>query len=235
MADLAGEYIYGTGFVYEHLDVSRNGQYHYKWNNDFITDAPHDLDQFESRGRCSIVDGALQLVPEGPFSSRLREMMGNNFVPVRWGGRRYLVPEKERLVFCSAVNQGVLPRYMRSGPFSLREARKRNPPDGRPEVPRDWGPFLLQKPMAGAISEVLTDQVAVLSAGTSDGIKAGMEFVRESDMGSSPIRVMFTETDRCIVRISPPDVGAASPLMASDADVTLRSSRGRRKSLVPIL
>ncbi len=71
----------------------------------------------------------------GPFSSELREMMGNNFVPVRWGDRRYLIPEKERLLFCSAVNQGAVPRYMRRGPFSLRDADRRKAPEALPEVP----------------------------------------------------------------------------------------------------
>jgi hypothetical protein len=154
------------------------------------------------------VDGILRLVPEGPFSSELRDMMGNNFVPVRWGDRRYLIPEKERLVFCSVVNQEGLPRYMRSGPFSLRDVDRRKPPEGLPEVLSEWAPFLLQKPVAGTITEVLADHVAILSAGAKDGLKAGMEFVRTNRMRSSRLRVLFTETDRCIVRISTPEVGA---------------------------
>ena len=92
-------------------------------------------------------------------------MMGNDFVPIRWGDRRYLIPEKGRLVFCSAVNQGAVPRYMRSGPFSPRIGDVGSAPAGLPEVPPEWAPFLLQKPVFGAITEVLADQVAVLSAG----------------------------------------------------------------------
>jgi hypothetical protein len=208
LADLVGDYIYGNGFVYEHLEVSLTGQYHYKWQNDVRTNEPHDEDRFESRGRCSVADGVLRLVPEGPFSSELRDMMGNNFVPVRWEDRRYLIPEKERLVFCSAVNQGGSPRYMRSGPFTLSDADRRKPPKGLPEVPPEWAPFLLQKPVSGAITEILGDQVAILSAGAKDGLKAGMEFVRDNRLPSSRIRVLFTETDHCIVRISTPEVGA---------------------------
>jgi hypothetical protein len=207
LADLEADYIYGNGFVYEHLEVSRLGVYHYNWRNDVRTDEPHDEDRFESRGRCSIVNGVLRLVPEGPFSSQLRDMMGNEFVPIRWGDRRYLIPEKGRLVFCSAVNQGAVPRYMRSGPFSLRDVDWRSAPAGLPEVPPEWAPFLLQKPVSGAITEVLADQVAVLGAGAKAGLKAGLEFVREKNQLSSRIKVLFTEPERCFVRISTPEIG----------------------------
>jgi hypothetical protein len=207
LADLEADYIYGNGFVYEHLEVSRLGVYHYKWRNDVWTDEPHNEDRFESRGRCSIVNGVLRLVPEGPFSSELRDMMGNDFVPIRWGDRRYLIPEKGRLVFCSAVNQGNVPRYMRSGPFSLRDVDRRSAPAGLPEVPPEWAPFLLQKPVSGAITEVLADQVAVLSAGAKAGLKAGLEFVREKNQRSTRIRILFTEPEHCFVRISTPEIG----------------------------
>jgi hypothetical protein len=208
VAELAGDYIYGNGFVYEQLQVIKAGRYHYKWRNDVRTDEPHDEDRFESRGRCSVVDGVLRLVPEGPFSSELRDMMGNNFVPVRWGDRRYLIPEKERLLFCSAVNQGASPRYMRSGPFSLRDAERRKAPEGLPEVPPEWASFLLQKPVGGAITAVLANHVAMLSAGARDGLKAGMESVRENQLASSRIRVVYCETDHCLVRLSTPRLDA---------------------------
>jgi hypothetical protein len=155
LAELAGDYTFGDGFVYQRLEVRLPDRYHFKWQDDVTTNEPHDDDRFESRGRCSIVDGVLRLVPEGPFSSDLRELMGNDFVSVPWGGRRYLIPEKERLVFCSIVNLGAIPKYMRSGPFSLREVDRRKPPAGRPEVPPEWSPFLLLKPVTGTITEVL--------------------------------------------------------------------------------
>ena len=202
LAELAGDYIYGNGFVYQHLEVSLPGRYHFEWHNDFITDEPHNRDQYDGRGLCSIVDGVLRLVPEGPSSSERRSVMGNDFVPVRWGGRRYLIPEKERLVFCSVVNQGDVPRYMRSGPFALADTEGRKArPEGLPEVPQEWVSFLLKKPVAGTITEILPDQVAVMNVGAKDGLKAGMELVREGERRFSRLRVLFTETDRCFVRI----------------------------------
>jgi len=217
LADLAGDYTFGDGFVYQRLEVSLPDRYHFKWNSDVITNEPHHDDRYESRGRCSVLDGVLRLVPEGPFSSDLRDLMGNDFVPVRWGGRRYLIPEKERLAFCSIVNQGDVPKYMRNGPFSLRGVDRRNPPEGRPEVPPEWASFLLPKSVTGTITELLENQVAIIDVGAKDGLKAGMVIVREKNAPFSwmtPIKVLFTETDRCFVRISTPN---ASPLPSSSA------------------
>jgi hypothetical protein len=96
---------------------------------------------------------------------------------------------------------------MSSGPFSLRDVDWRSAPAGLPEVPPKWAPFLLQKPVSGAITEVLADQVAVLSAGVKAGLKAGLEFVREKNQLSSRMKVLFTEPERCFVRISTPEIG----------------------------
>jgi hypothetical protein len=201
LAELAGDYIYGNGFVNQHLEVGRDGRYQFEWHNDVVTDEPHHGDEYEGRGWCSIVDGVLRLVPEGPTSTEQLEVMGNDFVPVRWAGRVYLIPEKERLVFCSVVNQGDVPRYMRSGPFAtLSPVGRKGRPEGLPEVPPEWASFLLKKPVAGTITEILADEVAVMNVGAKDGLKAGMELVRDDRLHTSRLRVLFTESDRCFVR-----------------------------------
>ena len=211
LADLVGDYTFGDGFVYQHLEVSLPDRYHFRWNGDVITDEPHHDDRYESRGRCSVVDGVLRLVQEGPFSSDLRELMRNDFVQVRWGGRRYLIPEKERVAFCSIVNQGDVPKYMRDGPFSVQSSFDRpKHPEGRPEVPPEWASFLLPKAVTGRITELLENHVAIMDVGAKDGLKAGMVFMREKNAPFSwldPIKVLFTETDRSFVRMSTPDAG----------------------------
>ncbi len=211
LAELVGDYTFGDGFEHRRLVVSLPDRYHFKWSSDVISDEPHHDDRYESQGRCSVVDGALRLVPEGPFSSDLRDLMGNDFVPVRWDGRRYLIPEKERMAFCSIVNQGHVASYMRSGPFSLRDVDRQKPPEGRPEVPPEWASFLLPKPVTGTITEVLENQVAIMNVGARDGLKAGMVFVREQNdpfSGHTPIKVLFTEIDRSFVRIDTTNVGS---------------------------
>jgi hypothetical protein len=135
-------------------------------------------------------------------------MMKNNFVPIRWGKRRYLIPDKEILAFCGVVNQGVLPRYLRSGTFSLDDPDLRRPPPGAPEVPAEWAPFLLKKHVSAAVSEILADNVAILNVGAKDGLKAGMEFVREKNPLSPRFKILFTETNRSFVRSSNGGIGA---------------------------
>jgi hypothetical protein len=227
LAELAGDYTFGDGYVHQRLVVSLPDRYHFKWHDDVSSGEPHDDDRYESRGRCSVVDGVLRLVPEGPFSSDLRDLMGNDFVPVRWEARRYLIPEKDRLAFCSVVNQGDVPRYMRSGHFSLRDADRRKPPEGRPEVPPAWASFLLPKPVTGTITEVLENEVAIMNVGARDGLKAGMVFSRDKSVpfsGLAPIKVLFTETDRSFVRIDTTNVG---PLPNSSSFVSLLPFRDK--------
>ena len=224
LAELAGDYTFGDGFVHQRLVVSLPDRYDFGWHGDVISDEPHHDDRYESRGRCSVVDGVLRLVPEGPFSSDLRDLMGNDFVPVRWGGRRYLIPEKERLAFCSIVNQGDVPRYMRSGPFFVPNVGRRKPPEGRPEVPPEWASFLLPKPVTGTITEVLENQVAIMNVGARDGLKAGMVFVREQSVpfsGHTPIKVLFTEIDLSFVRIDTPNVGPLPNSSSSSFEILL--------------
>ncbi len=206
LAELAGDFIFGNGHIYEHLEIDPAGHYHYQWGGDMRTDEPHDQDRYESRGQCSIVDGVLRLVPDGPFSSDLRKSMGNDFVPVHWGTRRYLVPEKERLTFCSEVNQGIRPQFMRSGPFSLDVAMSQARPKGLPEVPPAWSALLLEKPVTATIIEPISDGMAVLSGGEKDGLKAGMLLLRESNRFAGPVRVLFTEPDRCVIAMDRPDI-----------------------------
>ncbi len=139
----------------------------------------------------------LRLVPEGPISSDLRHSIGHDFLPIRWEKRCYLIPEKEQLVFCSLVNQGVFPHYMRRGPFSMGDSER---PKGVPEVPPEWAPFLLQKPVNGTITKILSDSNAIMNLGARDGVRSGMEFLRKK-WHPWTVKVLFTETDRCIIRI----------------------------------
>ncbi len=103
LADIAADYRSPLGFVSELLEVTRLGRYHYKWQSDARRDAPHDEDRYESQGRCSMVNGVLRLIPEGPFSSDLRGLMKNDFVPVRWGDHRFVIAEKDRAGFVNPL------------------------------------------------------------------------------------------------------------------------------------
>ncbi len=128
-------------------------------------------------------------------------MMYNNFVPVRWDKRWYLIPEKHRLGFCNVVNQGGVPKYMRSGEFSLEDTLQHEPPKDLPDVPQEWSPYLLTKPVTGTITEVFSDHLAIMNIGAKDGVRSGMEFVRENRLNPSLVKILFADTDRCVVRL----------------------------------
>src|SRR5206468_3601587 len=75
---------------------------------------------------------------------------------------------------CNAVNQGRMPWCVRSGPFAISTFGYERPPEAKPVVPREWQPFLLPKPLAGLVTEVLPDCAAVVDLGARDGVRAGM-------------------------------------------------------------
>jgi hypothetical protein len=95
-----------------------------------------------------------------------------------------------------AVSRGVVPRFVRNGPGSMLRDATWKAPEGMPEVPPEWAPFVLKKPVDATSSEVLANQVAILNAGATVGLKSGMEVVR-ADL-SPPFfpKVLFTEADR---------------------------------------
>jgi hypothetical protein len=200
LEELADVYQFGDGFTGSNLEVSRDGRFHYQWYQDVITHKPHENDQNESRGACSVVDGCLRLLPEGPYSSHMRAFLPNDFVPVRWGGRTYLVPEKQGLHFCSVVNRGDMPTNMRNGPFVMVPHRSGERPQGLPDIPAEWRPFLLKEPLTGKIIELLPHQVVVIDVGTKVGLKAGMEICCEHPPDHGAIKILFAEADRCFAR-----------------------------------
>ncbi len=115
LSDVAGRYSCGDGFVSQSLEVDPAGRYDFEWHDDTGSNEPHGEDRTESRGRCSMVDGTLRLAPEGPFSSDLRALIGNDFVPIIWDSYRYLIPRKDIVGFCSSVNRGDSPRLASCG------------------------------------------------------------------------------------------------------------------------
>ena len=119
--------------------------------------------------------------------------------------------------FCSLVNQGVFPHYMRGrGPFSMGDSER---PKGVPEVPPEWAPFLLQKPVNGTITKTLSDFNAIMNLGARDGVRSGMEFLRKK-WHPWTVKVLFTETDRCIIRIKTGKPGTIPTLRSNRATCT---------------
>ena len=112
----------------------------------------------------------------------------------------FLVPEKDRLVYCSAVNAGDVPRYLSNGPPAGRNAREPGLPQGAPKVPNEWEPFLLRKPVSGTIYEVLNDDLAMVDVGAQDGVRAGMILGVENNFPRLGVTVLDVQEATCLVK-----------------------------------
>lgn len=195
LAQLEGDYIFGDGFVYRELQVRSSGNYHFEYGDD--TDR-----HLQSSGVCMVLHGRLWLTPDRPASAELGFWLGNNLLPVRWADRTYLVPEKQRMDFCNAVNQGGLPTFMRSGRFVLRDIDRETLPTVAPEVPPEWSRFLLQPQLAGKITQLLPDGWAVLNLGAQDGLRAGMSFEFVGTGLPSPVTMFAALEEESIVKVA---------------------------------
>lgn len=93
---------------------------------------------------------------------------------VKWGERRYLIPEGEIVEFCNSVNQGFEPRDDLRGFHFLRHGDEAKPVSGFPKISEKWRAYLLEEPIRGNVVRVV-DGTAVLDIGANDGLKVGMD------------------------------------------------------------
>jgi hypothetical protein len=79
--------------------------------------------------------------------------MSDEWIVVRWGEERYMVPTAQMIDFCNTVSRGGwgsdFPR--RNAERGLASRRFAKPLVGLPEVPPEYRPFLLTEPLTGSI------------------------------------------------------------------------------------
>ena len=87
-----------------------------------------------NRGKVVVRDGELRFEYEKPnkqgfggFPDALR--------PVRWGVRRYMIPDDRRIAFVNAINHGREPREGVHGMFLLAEGDESKAAEGLPDLP----------------------------------------------------------------------------------------------------
>jgi hypothetical protein len=193
--------IYRRGAWYSNavIRISNRNRFHFESHGDVIhAGDPHQYPAFDGEWR--LVEGLLHLIPAGPRSSDFGFLLGNDFVLVPWGGLRFLVAEKDRLAFCSAVNAGRFPYFPCSGLGGDVLEPDRRPPAGVPLVPKEWEPFLLPKPVSGTIDEVLREDLAMVNVGSKAGVQPGMLLQYENKRTSSEVTVLYVEEGRCLVK-----------------------------------
>ena len=136
-------------------------------------------------GTATFTNGSIHLA----FNYGLKEGRNQEYVPITWGARRYIIPPDEIIDFCNSVNQGNEPRT-NWGRHLLREGDEAKPVTGFPDVPSQFRPYLLNKPIETKIVHVghyttrpsimkwrFKDTTVTLDAGADQGLRVGMELL----------------------------------------------------------
>lgn len=194
----AGEYYCGDGMGY----------------NLSLTMAPKSGYLFEASG-CTGRYGR-NYGPVTPSKGRLRlafrlpvqrSTIADQLIRVHWGCRRYLIPPKEMLEFCNAINAGTEPRTDIHGLHLLRWGDHSKAVQGLPTVPDEFKDYLLARPIEAEVIEVrerADDRtLVVLNRGKMHGLLPGMElYIIEPDHLLESVRVTKVEDERCEATIA---------------------------------
>lgn len=127
---------------------------------------------------------------------------GKDFHIVPWGERVYLIPQDRLLEFANSINQGREPHYGAYGFFFMRERNKVQIASGRPGVPKEIAPYVLDHVINATITSVGATTVStetwptgewttavVLDVGSREGVLPGMELpLRGEHDGDATIR-----------------------------------------------
>lgn len=162
---IAGEYYLGDGLAANlTLVIKPTGRFTYHAAGCLRTYADTSAQALLRNGLLVLVSGKA----ESPDSGR--------FLPVRWGGRLYLL-EPERIIgFANAVNAGHEPRSKAQGVFYLRSGDWSKPVSGAPRLPAMYRNYLLAKPIEAGILRVSDEEETVeLDAGRRRGLLPGMK------------------------------------------------------------
>lgn len=139
-------------------------------------------------------DGAITLVPDPSVPIEATRGLAIEWMPVKWGDRRYIIPKDGILDFVNSVNNGYEPAYRIPGvgaSFLNKAGDEDRRVSGFPEVPTVYLRYLLKTPIRGRVTAVGTFQVekmdsggtetrstnVTLNVGARQGVLVGMRFV----------------------------------------------------------
>jgi hypothetical protein len=114
--------------------------------------------------------------------------IAEEFIPVKWGKRSYLIPSDDIIGFCNAVNSGYEPRETQLGMYLLRQGDEKLKCVGKPAVPAEYRTYLLKSPVKAEIVKVgqyttrpsvcdwrFKDTPVTLNVGKNSGLLPGMK------------------------------------------------------------
>ncbi len=160
------------------IQLDPDGRFAYK-----LFTSPHAVQSHT--GRWTVRDLAITLSPEVADGAPFPDVVAH-WVGVRWGPRRYLVPEGRMVEFCNAVNLGAEPRRSADGGFPLAAGDWETPVSGRPDLPPEWRDYLLEEPLTGTLTEWLGEGYARMWIRDAGRLLGGMRFVFWDARGEAP-------------------------------------------------
>lgn len=180
--DWAGSYYSGDGLgVNVSLMLSPQSGYVFEWRGCL---GVYD----RNYGNVDVVDGKLRLSFTFPNKQEGFGGIPGKFVAVAWGERRYLVPADDMAGFCNEINSGAEPRDEAHGMYLLRRGDEKIEVTGRPRLPEEFVPYLLDRPLEARIVAVkntttrpgiadwrFRDTLVIVSAGKKHRVFPGME------------------------------------------------------------
>ncbi|MHC4756090.1 MAG: hypothetical protein ACYTBP_13210 [Planctomycetota bacterium] len=180
--DWAGEYYQGDGLGANiSFSIAPKSGYVFEWHG--------CLGLYDRNyGAVTWSSGCLRL--SFAFKNKREEFAGiaEEFIPVSWGGRKYLVPSYDMIGFCNKVNSGSEPRESLHGRYLLRVGDEKKKATGYPTVPYKYQIYLLRNPIVTEIIAVgsytmrsggcdwkFKDTEVTLDTGKDSGLLSGME------------------------------------------------------------
>jgi hypothetical protein len=197
----AGEYYLGDGLG----------------NNVRVALAPSAGCLFERRGCLGLYDRNYGAVTEIKGTIRLSFKLKNvregsqgiaeEFVPVAWGERHYMIPADDLLGFCNDVNSGIEPREGPLGSYLLRYGDEKKTVSGFPILPKKYQQYLLTEPITAQIISInavstrtsgakwrYKDTTVTLDGGKNKGLWEGMTMhVVKPPVAVKSIRVIYVD------------------------------------------
>jgi hypothetical protein len=177
----AGEYYYGDGLgVNVSLMLAPKSGYLFEWHG--------CLGLYDRNyGAVTLKRGRLHLSFTFPNKRDGFQGIAEEFIPIAWGDRKYLIPSDDIVGFCNEVNDGSEPRQDPHGSYLLRQGDWKKKVKGFPAVPQEFRSYLLIHPIEAEITGVgksttrpsvcdwkFKDTRVTLNCGSKKGLRTGM-------------------------------------------------------------
>jgi hypothetical protein len=141
----AGEYYCGDGLgVNVTLMIAPESGFVFEWHG--------CLGLYDRNyGTTTASDGKIRLTPTFPNVREGFQGISEEFIPVQWGNRGYLIPADEMVGFCNEANSGSEPREVLHGWHLLRQGDEKKKVGGLPIVPEQFQTYLLDEQVTASI------------------------------------------------------------------------------------